>query len=339
MAEPAKEPAAKPAKAPAAAPAKAADAPAKAADAPAKAEDEKTAKPAAKKEAPAANTTGASNATKPAEAETPKPVASKEINFNEDSWDTLDEDDLAAKKNLYEVAVSKQQGQYEPFNDPHDFHGYNIRDNKEQMSHVKVLANKPHKAGRRCQPFDFFTVQYKAFMEEGNKMMKVLDSKKANEGKPVTFQQGQYNVVKCWDLAAPLLNQGEKISISCPAYLSNGGREEYSHMGSKKIPSNTPLTYELEVLECEDSIDKINDKSKKHGVHLNKHYHKKAHHLIHSKLKPWDGDNTHDLNGLIKRTGGGPPKDWVGEIDRTTNKIKPDVESLKKIVEIKEKKV
>jgi hypothetical protein len=79
-------------------------------------------------------------------------VKAKEVDFNEDSWDALDEDALAAKKNLYQVAVEKQNGQsqYEPFNDPHDFHGYNIRDNKEQMSHVKVLANKPSKTGRSC---------------------------------------------------------------------------------------------------------------------------------------------------------------------------------------------
>jgi hypothetical protein len=69
------------------------------------------------------------------------------------------------------------------------------------------------------------------------------------------------------------MNLGGQISIACPAYLSNGGREEYSHMGSLKIPSNTPLTYELEVLECEGSIDSINEKSKKHGTNVKKHFH------------------------------------------------------------------
>lgn len=136
--------------------------------------------------------------------------------------------------------------------------------------------------------------------------MKVLDSKKANAGKPVNFQQGQYNVVKCWDLVAPVMRQGEKISIACPAYLSNGGREQYSHMGSKKIPSDTPLTYELEVLECESTINQINDKSKKHGVNLKKHYHSRAHHVKHSNVKPWEGSTTHDIDGLVRRTGGGP---------------------------------
>ena len=90
-------------------------------------------------------------------------------------------------------------------------------------------------------------------------------------------------------------------------------------MDSKKIPANTPLTYELEVLECESSIESINDKSKKYGTHVKKHFHQKAHHIHHSNVKPWTGDTTHDVNGLIRRTGGGPPKDFVGEIDKKTS--------------------
>ena len=145
-------------------------------------------------------------------------------------------------------------------------------------------------------------------------------------------------MVKCWDLVAPLLNKGEKISIACPAYLSNGGREEYSHMGSKKIPSNTPLTYELEVLECESSLEDIHEKSKKYGSHVRKHFHQRAKHVHHSHVEEWTGDNTHDVNGLIRRTGGGPSPDWVGEIDKASSKIKPNVEKLKKIVDAKDKK-
>jgi FKBP-type peptidyl-prolyl cis-trans isomerase len=56
--------------------------------------------------------------------------------------------------------------------------------------------------------------------------------------------------VKCWDLAVILLHAGEQIKISCPAYLANGGAEMYSQIDSKKIPPNTPLTYNLEILEC-----------------------------------------------------------------------------------------
>ena len=87
-------------------------------------------------------------------------------------------------------------------------------------------------------------------MKDGNNMLQVLNSRKINNGKPVTFQQGNFHVVKCWDLAVILLQSGENIRISCPAYLANGGAESYSHFGSQKIPANTPITYDLEILEC-----------------------------------------------------------------------------------------
>lgn len=119
------------------------------------------------------------------------------------------------------------------------------------MMDVKVISSSRfNKKGRHCLPFDFFTIQYKGFMKEGGDMMKVLDSRKMNNGRPITFQQGNFHVVKCWDLTGILLHAGEKIRISCPAYLSNGGAESYSHVGSKKIPAYTPMTYDLEILEC-----------------------------------------------------------------------------------------
>jgi len=63
-----------------------------------------------------------------------------------------------------------------------------------------------------------------------------------------------------------LLHAGETIRISCPAYLSNGGAELYSHFGSKKIPANTPLTYDLEILECDENLADITEKGKKHNA-------------------------------------------------------------------------
>lgn len=36
-------------------------------------------------------------------------------------------------------------------------------------------------------PLDFVTIHYKGFMKEGSKMLKVLDSRKVNDGKPITF--------------------------------------------------------------------------------------------------------------------------------------------------------
>jgi len=163
--------------------------------------------------------------------------------------------------------------------------------------------------------------------------MKVFDSKKINAGKPVTFQQGQYHVVKCWDLSVFLMNVGEKMTLSCPAYLSNGGSEIFSHMGSKKVPANSPIVYEIEVLECNPKLEDVTHPT-------NKRFHKKHHNWVHTKVDPFFGDNTHDSNGIVRREGGGPSKDYVAEVDILANKVsKKSVENLKKIVSGQEKTV
>ena len=80
------------------------------------------------------------------------------------------------------------------------------------------------------------------------------------------------------------LNAGEKIKLACPAYLSNGGTEYYSHLSSKKIPEQTPLTYELEILECEPTVAKINKAGKKdHAVPINEFNHKTGNILENTK--------------------------------------------------------
>lgn len=122
------------------------------------------------------------------------------------------------------------------------------------------------------------------------------------------------------------MNVGEKLKISCPAYLSNGGAEFYSHMGSKKVPANTPITYEIEVLECQMDLENISRPT-------DKRFHKKHDKFLHTHLKRFEGDNTHDENGEIRRNGGGPAKDYVAEVGSLANNVKiKDVDKLKKIV-------
>ena len=77
---------------------------------------------------------------------------------------------------------------------------------------------------------------------------------------------GHYQVVKCWDMAAANMHAGEKIKMFCPSQLANGGAEVYGHFDSFRIPANTDLTYEFEIMECEASVDKINKLVKKYGV-------------------------------------------------------------------------
>lgn len=57
-----------------------------------------------------------------------------------------------------------------------------------------------------------------------------------------------------------------------------------------------------------------------------------------TNLPPFEGDGVHDSDGALKRTGGGPSKDWVGEVNDKVNHVKnTTIGKLKKII-TKEKK-
>lgn len=163
-------------------------------------------------------------------------------------------------------------------------------------------------------------------------MIKVLDSRKINQGKPITFQQGNFQVVKCWDLSTILLHSNEKIRISCPAYLSNGGAEQYSHFSSQKIPADTPLTYDLEILDCQPNLKDI----QRANIDLNAVGIKTLdtnRNVVHSGLKDWEGDDLHDNQGRVRREGGGPAHDYAGEVEKAIKDAKPNIDKLKKVVD------
>jgi hypothetical protein len=153
-------------------------------------------------------------------------------------------------------------------------------------------------------------VQYKAWIKEGHRMKKILDSRKMSDGKPISFQQGHYNLAKCWDLALPQLRAGEQIKLHCPSYYAQNGEGMHSQFSSQHISQDTPIDYEITLLECQRSVDDINRVNKKYGVEQiveNKNDEKRVNYSGLKKVK----SNTHDANGEILRSGGGIPKGYV----------------------------
>lgn len=55
------------------------------------------------------------------------------------------------------------------------------------------------------------------------------------------------------------------LKVECPGYLAYGGAAKYGQFGHDLIPANSDLIFELDVLECEDSVEKINAVNKKKG--------------------------------------------------------------------------
>ena len=60
---------------------------------------------------------------------------------------------------------------------------------------------------------------------------------------PFEFQLGRGMVISGWDLAIPMMQKGGKAILVLPSYLAYGER------GAGTIPSNTPLVFEVELLD------------------------------------------------------------------------------------------
>ena len=49
------------------------------------------------------------------------------------------------------------------------------------------------------------------------------------------------------------------MKVACPSYLGYGGAAKYGQYGYDVIPGNSRLVFELDVLECQPSIEEINE--------------------------------------------------------------------------------
>jgi len=212
--------------------------------------------------------------------------------------------------------------------------GFSDFQQRQDLENIKVISSKPGKKdGRQCQPFDYYSINYRGYIQDESssvKLRQVLDSMVTQKGKPFNFRQGHYNVFKCWDQAVWYLRQGETVRIYCPAYLANGGSRAFSHLGLSVIQPNTPVYFDIEVLECQAkhtdlvSIGRTAFKAPTRNV-------------VESGLKNFTGNNEYDASGSIKRAGGGPSpsyEDAVAAANRAANSklngINKNVDKLKK---------
>ena len=121
----------------------------------------------------------------------------------------------------------------------------------------------PKNGSHKCGVHDFFTMHFEGYVDGSihgaeEDLHMVYNTRYYKKGAPIVFHQGFYEVVKCWDLAVYLLHTGESVTIKCPSKFAHGGRMTYGHFGHEYIPSDTDITYKLEVLECEPTVNTIN---------------------------------------------------------------------------------
>jgi len=107
----------------------------------------------------------------------------------------------------------------------------------EHESGLRYLVIKPG-GGLKPAINDIVKVHYTLMLEDST----LIDSSH-ERGEPVSFKVGAGQVIKGWDIAMPLLGQGEKAILIIPPQLAYGDRS----MGD--IPANSTLIFNVEIMD------------------------------------------------------------------------------------------
>lgn len=92
--------------------------------------------------------------------------------------------------------------------------------------------------GDKVYPGDIVTVNYVGTLLNGTKFDSSYD-----RNKPFEFQVGTGGVIRGWDEGLQLMREGEKARLFIPSHLG------YGSGSTGTIPENSPLVFEIEVLE------------------------------------------------------------------------------------------
>ncbi len=109
---------------------------------------------------------------------------------------------------------------------------------EETASGLRYKITTANESASKPNQGDRVTVHYKGMFMDGNE----FDSS-YGKGKPFTISIGVGQVIPGWDEGIMLLREGEKATLAIPSELAYGER------GVGPIPPNTPLLFEVELVE------------------------------------------------------------------------------------------
>jgi len=99
--------------------------------------------------------------------------------------------------------------------------------------------------GKEAKSGDAVSVHYTGTLENGEKFDSSRDS-----GQPFTFTLGRKQVIQGWDEGVAGMKVGERRKLIIPPDLA------YGDSGQGKIPPKSTLTFDVELLKIEGSIEK-----------------------------------------------------------------------------------
>ncbi len=103
-----------------------------------------------------------------------------------------------------------------------------------------IYVEKQAGSGPKAAAGSKVKVHYTGMLLNGTKFDSSLDS-----GQPLEFTLGQREVIEGWEQGIALMSQGTKASLIIPSKMAYGERGA----GGGRIPPNSPLLFELELVE------------------------------------------------------------------------------------------
>jgi FKBP-type peptidyl-prolyl cis-trans isomerase len=119
--------------------------------------------------------------------------------------------------------------------------------NAKYGTKVEILKSAK---GPYCDFGEWAVANWKATDAAGNV---VEDSSHDGDGRPRNFHIGYREANRCLDILAQQMKKGEKAKVYCPGETGQGGNNDMGSMSglATEINEYTPLTYELEMIDCD----------------------------------------------------------------------------------------
>jgi hypothetical protein len=160
---------------------------------------------------------------------------------------------IAALLGSASAIKQKQMGEPDDFADVYGPNGVNFTNVDANYDTSRIGIDILEKGtGPKCKSGDWATVQWVGNLKDGRE---VTNSVIENNGRPKVFNVGKREVFYCWDLAIPMLKQGDKAKLSCPSYYVYGGAFTWAPVGGEPVPEHSDVDFEIEILECSHTPD------------------------------------------------------------------------------------
>jgi len=106
------------------------------------------------------------------------------------------------------------------------------------QDHLKIIWLKKNSKGIKAESGKTVKVHYSGYFDNGKKFDSSVD-----RGTPLEFELGIGRVIKGWDIGIEQLRTGEKARLIIGSSLAYGSK------GSRSIPPNATLTFDVELIE------------------------------------------------------------------------------------------